>query len=192
MNKLEFLLFQLEHTLLLSHQNVYRSLKDGLSPEAVVNKLLGVGFNVSELNALYSWRNGSDYHINNQIGYNQFCSWGYLLDIDNAIDEYRNVSINLLSRPDLFPIVISLTGEYLFCKISKTGKCGKIQLYAPSLLVTDCSDVYDSFEMFVSTVLTCYEKHIYFFENNIFRSDYEAEQQLSKALNKKSRYWHTD
>jgi hypothetical protein len=121
-----------------------------------------------------------------------FCSFGHLLPIKIAIDEYNDDNnMIVLNHKSMFPIFASEFGDFLMIDIKKGSKTfNQIFLYSPSLLINEPIVIFDNLESFLKTLEECLVAHVYDYDSNfnIVVMDYAKEKNIIKKNNNKSQY----
>lgn len=185
------LLKEIEKYLESNKANISKRLQPGLNRVYTEQLLQNIGALNDELIALYGWKNGVRYNSGWVIGEIDFFSHGLLISIEDMIKAYdifhRNV---FLKDKTLLPLFTDGSGDYLLYKAGKDNKPGQLFLYAPSLLLSvEPKSMYDSLTSLFKTIIECYNRKAYIFNNGELEIDYDLEWEISEALNPLSDYW---
>jgi hypothetical protein len=181
MEKIEFLLIQLEGLIYTTYPTLLNFFNDSIS--------ISHKFNDNSLLKFYEWRNGTKINLINNIGVFQFCSFGYFLSYEDClIFQKQFIEERYFNKENYFPIVASLGGDFLLVDITKPKS--KVYLYSPSLLINDPMEVYSSLDSFIKTVYECFAKEIYKYDNEYYlQIDYELEKEITIKFNSEIEYW---
>jgi hypothetical protein len=160
LKKVEFLLIQLEGFLYLNYPSLLDFFNEALED---VNEIIAD----DDLRLFYKWRNGSKISSVNNLGKNQFCSFGYLLPLDDADRYQKNFNEeNYFNNKNYFPFLASLGGDFLL--IDKTKRKSGIFLYSPNLLVNEPLVIYNDIDCFLETVYECFNQRAYKYDTEFY------------------------
>ncbi len=183
---------ELEEILITNNAFVLSHLNGGITTEVFKRKIASV-YPVEEIPntvfGLYSWHNGTwiaektpilNYHFFDDYF---LCSAEDVAHIIGADDFY------LFADRKCLPLFASGSGEYLVINNKEEI------LYCGSWLpeIAPYTQIYDSLQSMLDTVVTCYKKNAYLFDdNNCLQINYELSHEISASLNPNSEYWRID
>jgi hypothetical protein len=103
-------------------------------------------------------------------------------------------SIYNFKKTQMFPLFSSGYGEHLTVKLEDIRKLGSMApiyyTYSGNPNRQGYVLMYSSFEALINTITICYQKDLYFFEDNCVEEDFDGAWQLSKKNNSKAEYWN--
>lgn len=186
------LLEEIEKYLEKQNANIFKRLQPGLNPSYTEQLLKGIGvYNNDELLELYGWKNGIQYESNWVIGEVDFFSSGLIVSAEDMIKTYKLFNEkDFMKDETLLPIFTDGSGDYVLYKTNKHNQPGQLFLYAPSLLLSaEPESIYDSLTSLFKTVIECYYRKAYTFNNGELEIDYDLEWEIAEKHNPLSNYW---
>lgn len=189
--ELEKTCIELEKILIAKGYKIAQVLNEGVSEQDIKAFFSDLPLApTDELIDLYKWKNGvkyGDFTISESLLF----SLGTLLSLEEGIKSYKTAMTNNIWNENFFPISSNGAGDFILIDLQKDSETFKqLFLGSPVLLLSEFPEtVYDSLESLFESVLLCYKKEIYFFDDEGFQSNWDAEFQLCRVLNPKSDYW---
>ncbi|WP_291913296.1 SMI1/KNR4 family protein [Chitinophaga sp. CB10] len=175
---------------------VLEILQPGISEAEIKTQIDKIGINLPlSVYDLYKWRNGIRDIYENNFSRQIFFDFGIFFSLESAIDLYKSDSIeNKYWSRSYFPVFTNGGGDFLLLNIDElSGEWGMIYLFSPAInLSIDPVSIYDSIEAMVDSILLCYNKGAYFFENRELLIDTNLEFEICEQRNPRSLYWKDD
>jgi len=192
MKDLNELLIELSKYLEDNDAAILKSLQKGLNQDYTTATLANIGISNNELPVLYEWKNGIDINAEFIIGAMDFFSHGVFLSLENAIENRESLlESECITSEFLLPIFTNGGGDYiLFNAVSNSQSTGQLLSYSPMVTLSlEPITIYDSLANFVETIIECYKKKAYVFNDGILEVDYELEKRIASILNPNAAYW---
>jgi len=181
MNKVEFLLIQLEGMFYLECPDLYYNfLNDGIDNHR---------FSDNSLNMLYQWRNGMKIAQIEETGKYEFCGLGYFLPYAEArAFQKQFIEDKCFDKDSYLPVIASLGGDFLLVDTKK--KSSKVYVYSPGLLIDHPMEAYASIESFVEAVYECFRQKAYRYDEDCYlQINDELEKEITLKYNPMSAFW---
>lgn len=149
----------------------------------------------SLLRELFSWHNGTSMNNSEPAVNFRFTPDFAML----SLEEIRNLldvdQDYLFTARRQLPLFLSGHGEYLTIAYDDLmfnpdkAKLYYVSTWNPELELY--TEIYDSLPRFLETVITCFDKGAYYFEEGIVEIDFDLERKIGKKLNKAAKeYWN--
>ena len=135
-----------------------------------------------ELKELYSWKNGSKFSYEDQG--KEFCSFGYIIPIEMAIEIYLENKIRRYKKNGFFPFVSDFEGLDLLLRVDEPNQ--PVYFYCPGILIVKPKPIFENLSTFLSSTYECYVSQVYTIVNNLLEIDMDVE---SKVFLKNSRVY---
>lgn len=167
------IILQLQQILSENYPELYERLLPPMQSADMWTYQFNARIHDSNLAELYSWKNGMqieyiqlDKHgaiINDTLPINYlFCSYGYFLKLEDAIERYNSDYFKELKDSHFFPIISNEIGDYLLINIDQNSRYyGCIFEYSPALLIIEPEVVFKNTTELLSFILDCYTEKIY-------------------------------
>lgn len=191
---LQDLLNELEIQIKLKNPFFLNSLNQGIN-NFIINSLInGLGIELPpEVFQLYNWKNGTNMDGEFYLGAKWLFRGGVFTSIERSIEAYQYYSgKDEYWKKTMFMLFESGGGEMFIMDCNKESKTfGFIYKHSIGAIDYDVAiTAYDSLYSWLKTILECYKKNIYHFDNSsILEFDFQAEAFISKKYNPKSKLW---
>lgn len=166
-------------------------LRDGLPEQEIKDKLNAIGVPpIPEIVDVFSTCNGiiepADISFNYEVSVMPF---GEVLSLKEAIERHqydREYHWYVESR---FPILGNISGEMYVIETSEEN-FGMIYIYLVGSTDFDtyCS-AYEDYETMIFTIMECYRKKAYWFEDGELNINWDLERDIGAKLNPSCEYW---
>lgn len=173
---------------------ILEKLDKGLNGVDINTILEKVNLKNEVVKQIFQWRNGLSEENDFLLGQYEFTSHGKMMMLSESVKHYEvNIRDGVFEK-GLLPLFTNYGGDYLLFDTNKKSKTfGMLLLFSPAILLSDTPiPIYDSFETFVKTVITCFEKEAYKFNelDNSLEVNYEREAEIAATLNEvNSKFW---
>lgn len=144
---------------------------------------------------LYQWRNGIANIYDHNFNHQPFFSFGIFYSLQSAIELYKSHSIVDQYWSDCyFPLFTNGGGDFILLNIDEQSEeNGMVYLYSPSInLSIEPVSIYDSIKTMLDTILLCYQKQAYFFENRELAVNTKLEFEIGQLKNPHSLFWQLE
>jgi hypothetical protein len=193
-NQLESLLNKLYAILVAAEAPVAKLLQNGIDKKTVDETIQGLGLKLpSEVYTLYKWRNGAVVTGSQTFDQTWIFPLGGFPPIEDAIANYEYGAGNDdYWNEKMFMLFESGAGEmYLIDCDDQSSTYGMIyKHWAGAVDFEVIITMYDSLKSFLHTVVECFEKEVYHFdESGGLQFDFKMEVDISRKNNPGSELW---
>lgn len=156
--------------------------------ETVIKEFVSIDKIPEGIIQLYHWHGGTN--VNNDTPVENFYIFPpyYLISPAEIRRLYELNDFDIIENK-MLPICSSGKGEYLTVDLSK-GNDSKVFCLEPWNPGTDTfTPIYDNLSSMLDTVITCYEKHIFYMRKGMLEMDFDKAWAISENMNPNSEFW---
>ena len=183
---LESLLTKFKHPLIL----FFEETEDRIEIERKI-KSQKLAVNESLID-LYLWKGGINGAKVFDGTFIDLFSFGCFIDLSSAISLLLLDKMTNKIYDKKLPFIQSISGDTISIDLDiKSKNQGSLFLLAPSITLSyNFVSIYDSLQVWIETIIACYEKGAYkLIENGKLDIDYSLEAEISKDMNPNSDFW---
>lgn len=194
-NKLIYNLIHLSGLLSTQFPEVYNEYLSHSSKEEISALLKNYNIANNEIVQIYELFKGKKVSTNSKEANLYFCSFGFLIPVEQAINFMTDWNKNYididLKFKNKFPIMTDCSGDFLAIDLDITSPTyGKIIYMAKFLLNGNFISIFDSPNNLFGSILECFEKKVYSYNDaNNLVFDENLEYEIFKNENPNSDYW---